>query len=31
VIGSTFNPNTKKGYIVNTLTNALGGAKWQKK
>lgn len=28
VIGSTFNPNTKKGYIVNTLTHALGGAKW---
>lgn len=27
VIGSTFNPNTKKGYIVNTLTYALGGAK----
>lgn len=27
VIGSTFNPNTKKGYIVNTLTHALGGAK----
>lgn len=25
VIGSTFNPNTKKGYIVNTLTYALGG------
>jgi hypothetical protein len=28
VIGSTFNPNTKKGYVVNTLTKALGGAKW---
>lgn len=28
VIGSTFNPNTKRGYIVNTLTKALGGAKW---
>jgi hypothetical protein len=28
VIGSTFNPNTKKGYIVNTLTHALGGIKW---
>ena len=27
VIGSTFNPNTKKGYIVNTLTHALGGIK----
>ena len=27
IIGSTFNPNTKKGYIVNTLTYALGGAK----
>lgn len=27
IIGSTFNPNTKKGYIVNTLTNALGGIK----
>jgi hypothetical protein len=27
VIGSTFNPNTKKGYIVNTLTKALGGIK----
>jgi hypothetical protein len=27
VIGSTFNPDTKKGYIVNTLTYALGGAK----
>ena len=27
VIGSTFNPNTKKGYIVNTLTEALGGVK----
>lgn len=27
VIGSTFNPNTKKGYIVNTLTNELGGVK----
>lgn len=27
VIGSTFNPNTKKGYIINTLTNALGGIK----
>jgi hypothetical protein len=26
-IGSTFNPNTKKGYIVNTLTHALGGIK----
>ena len=27
VIGSTFNPNTKKGYIVSTLTHALGGIK----
>lgn len=27
VIGSTFNPNTKKGYTVNTLTHALGGIK----
>lgn len=27
IIGSTFNPNTKKGYIVNTLTEALGGVK----
>lgn len=27
VIGSTFNPNTKKGYIINTLTHALGGVK----
>ena len=27
VIGSTFDPNTKKGYIVNTLTHALGGIK----
>lgn len=27
IIGSTFNPNTKKGYIVNTLTHALGGIK----
>lgn len=27
MIGSTFNPNTKKGYIVNTLTEALGGVK----
>ena len=25
--GSTFNYNTKKGYIVNTLTEALGGVK----
>ena len=25
--GSTFNPNTKKGYIINTLTEALGGKK----
>lgn len=23
--GSTFNPNTKKGYAINTLTHALGG------
>jgi hypothetical protein len=27
VIGSTFDPNTKKGYIVNTLTRAVGGKK----
>ena len=27
VTGSTFDPNTKKGYIVNTLTRALGGKK----
>lgn len=27
IIGSTFNPNTKKGYTVNTLTHALGGIK----
>lgn len=27
VIGSTFDPNTKKGYIINTLTEALGGIK----
>lgn len=25
LIGLTFNPNTKKGYVINTLTHALGG------
>jgi hypothetical protein len=30
VIGSTLNPDTKKGYIINTLTHTHKEKKWKK-